>query len=303
MSTTYRGNGSQPPNLSPFSIASSTNASPIVITSATAHGLATNDAVHVDQHAVNTNANNVWLVTVIDANHFSLQGSTGNGVGGATGTVTPLVFAGGPIPSDGDADAAASVDVSFQNLYDRTTNLLVSTGQYKLASINYQPININAPSLSTAWTALNPSTSGQFTVGVSGWATADVGSFMNQAGICPFDIVEVEFHGTLVCPAATGMSSAGIVQISLGGVTNPPGGSNFPVKIPGSGQTVALNASAQVIAPVCLKGMFQTGGAGTFQCYIGAQAQMPGLSTLAGFYFIGDVVTAIKVWRATNLPQ
>jgi hypothetical protein len=77
-----------------ISIASSTNATPIVITTATAHGLTTGDYVTVASHTTNTNANGVWRVgTTPSATEFQIlqmdgSNTTGNGVGGATGTVT-----------------------------------------------------------------------------------------------------------------------------------------------------------------------------------------------------------------------
>lgn len=67
-------------------IASSTNATPIVITKV-GHGLVTGDTAIVNGHAVNTNANGVWTVTRINADTFSLNGSVGNGAGGITGTL------------------------------------------------------------------------------------------------------------------------------------------------------------------------------------------------------------------------
>lgn len=68
---------------------SSTNATPIVITKA-AHGLVTGDTIYIDGHTTNTNANGTWGITFVDANSYQLIGSTGNGVGGATGTVTKI---------------------------------------------------------------------------------------------------------------------------------------------------------------------------------------------------------------------
>jgi len=68
-------------------IASSTNAAPIEVTTGAAHGLISGDAVLVAGHLVNTAANGTWGVTVSDGTHFTLDGSTGNGIGGATGTV------------------------------------------------------------------------------------------------------------------------------------------------------------------------------------------------------------------------
>lgn len=65
-------------------ISSSTNASPISITS-NGHGLSTGDTVVITGHTTNTNANGTWVITVTGTNTFTLDNSTGNGVGGATG--------------------------------------------------------------------------------------------------------------------------------------------------------------------------------------------------------------------------
>jgi len=72
------------------SIVSSTDATPIVMR-ATGHGLTTGDIVVITAHTVNYNANGAWVVTRVDDNYFSLDGSvaTGGGAGGATGTITP----------------------------------------------------------------------------------------------------------------------------------------------------------------------------------------------------------------------
>lgn len=68
-----------------INISSSTNASPIAVTTAT-HGLSTGDYVRIESHTTNTKANGLWKVTVTSSTVFTLDGSTGNGVGGATGT-------------------------------------------------------------------------------------------------------------------------------------------------------------------------------------------------------------------------
>lgn len=60
-------------------ITGATNASPIVITSSS-HGLSTGAVVTVAGVGVNTAANGTFVVTKIDSNTFSLNGSTGNGV-------------------------------------------------------------------------------------------------------------------------------------------------------------------------------------------------------------------------------
>lgn len=104
----------------PRAIASSTNASPIEVTMAAPHGYATGDKVTIVGHLVNTNANGSWEVVVTGATTLELVGSTGNGVGGATGTLAPrskiiqcsdfrdavLAF-----NSDGGGDAAMTIQV------------------------------------------------------------------------------------------------------------------------------------------------------------------------------------------------
>lgn len=70
------------------SIASSTNANPIVVTTSTPHGLSAGDQTVIAGHLVNTNANGTWPVTPLTATTFSIP-ATGNGVGAATGTETP----------------------------------------------------------------------------------------------------------------------------------------------------------------------------------------------------------------------
>ena len=71
-------------------ITSSTNATPIVVTSTT-HGFTNGDLVFIDGHTTNTAANGFWKIANVAANTFELTNpvtaanAVGNGVGGATG--------------------------------------------------------------------------------------------------------------------------------------------------------------------------------------------------------------------------
>ncbi|HEY2414173.1 MAG TPA: choice-of-anchor L domain-containing protein, partial [Pirellulaceae bacterium] len=56
-----------------------TNSYPIIIHTTTAHNLQDGDTVQVSGVLGTTNANGVFKVTVIDATHFALNGTTGNG--------------------------------------------------------------------------------------------------------------------------------------------------------------------------------------------------------------------------------
>jgi len=60
-------------------VASATNATPIVVGSAVAHFLKTGDTVVISGSLGNTAANGTWVITKVDATHFSLNGSGGNG--------------------------------------------------------------------------------------------------------------------------------------------------------------------------------------------------------------------------------
>lgn len=89
---TWTGGGR--PN--PINISSSTNATPIVVTTSSAHGLVPGDYVMVTSHTTNTNANGVWKVgttptsTTFQILQMNGSNTTGNGTGGATGNITKI---------------------------------------------------------------------------------------------------------------------------------------------------------------------------------------------------------------------
>ena len=108
-------------------IASSTTGANTVITTGSAHGLQTGQAAIINGHLVNTDANGVWIVTVLTSTTFRISAFadspgvyvTGNGNGVATGTVQSLALPGISIPEDAVDDIdAASVNVPFEGLHD-----------------------------------------------------------------------------------------------------------------------------------------------------------------------------------------
>lgn len=69
-------------------ITGATNATPIVVTTTSPHGLTSNDTVDISGVTGNTAANGTgWAITKLTATTFSLTGSVGNGVYGAGGAV------------------------------------------------------------------------------------------------------------------------------------------------------------------------------------------------------------------------
>lgn len=71
-------------------VSNATNATPIVITTATAHGMSTSDVVTIASVGGNTAANGTFLITRNSDTEFVLRASAGNGAyTPATGTATP----------------------------------------------------------------------------------------------------------------------------------------------------------------------------------------------------------------------
>lgn len=71
-----------------YNIVSTTNTSPISVTLSEPHNYTSGVSydIAIEDHLVNTNANGAWTITVTGPSTFTLNGSTGNGTGGATGT-------------------------------------------------------------------------------------------------------------------------------------------------------------------------------------------------------------------------
>ena len=79
-------------------VSDATNASPIVVTTAQAHGFANGSYVNVVGVLGNTAANGTSrLITVTDTTHFSIDSSTGNGAYAGGGNVAKYPFTGNEI--------------------------------------------------------------------------------------------------------------------------------------------------------------------------------------------------------------
>jgi hypothetical protein len=79
--------GSDAANVVSVAVSNATNATPIVLTTAT-HGFATGDTIAVYDVGGNTAANGLWLITVLSSTSFSLNSSVGNGAYTSGGTAT-----------------------------------------------------------------------------------------------------------------------------------------------------------------------------------------------------------------------
>jgi hypothetical protein len=121
-----------PDFLAPGTITGATNATPIVIEEAS-HGRSTSDEVVIRGAAGNTAANGLHTITYVDANHYSLDGTTGSGtytsggrVGNSTTQIAELgICSGSPTAAntqclfEGDMDGSGG---GTQVLFNGTTN-------------------------------------------------------------------------------------------------------------------------------------------------------------------------------------
>src|SRR6478735_11243236 len=118
-------------------ILSTTHATPIVITTTTAHGLATGDYLIVDL-ATDPAANGDWMAGTVTSNTVALTAvptganSVGTLAGGAAGTLRSYQFGDSiAIPTDlTDDRSAASVNVPFESLADEASYLLYKSQKH-----------------------------------------------------------------------------------------------------------------------------------------------------------------------------
>lgn len=114
-------------------VTGATNASPIVITTAAAHGLSSNNYVEVAGVTGNTTANGIHQITVLTTTTFSLDFSAGNGAyvsGGTARRVTSMNPRGSKGPEEGTPDeiAGGQGSIHFSILADPNNANLVYVG-------------------------------------------------------------------------------------------------------------------------------------------------------------------------------
>jgi hypothetical protein len=142
-----------------FAITASTNTSPIQLTISPAPGFEDQDVIEVLGHATNTHANGVWNATKINSTTYSLNGSVGNGVGGATGycvdyTVDPRVT----VPGDGDLASASSINPAIEGIFNLNPFFYRLVGKYRLVDIYFTTVVDDAFSTSPINVAVSSST-------------------------------------------------------------------------------------------------------------------------------------------------
>jgi hypothetical protein len=254
-------------------IASSTDATPIVITTAAPHGFTAaaqpTDTVEVEGHLVNTNANGVWQVTVISATTFSLDGSagTGGGAGGATGyvydySVKPFQT----IPADGDLSAAAAWNPAVENIANAVPFSYRLHGKWRLFDIYHagSAVYNSSASVSTLASGAFANLTGLAALlGFAGGAHSPVA----QAG----DLLQVTFTCSYITASGPGVigiapaiqyAAAGYNRDAMSGVfpeTPAPSASHFPLSL----LAQFVNGGAARIFDFSIQGNLQLGASST----------------------------------------
>lgn len=234
MSSVYHGDGTIPSLVTPpaglrVEILSSTDATPIVIQTTAPHGFtsgAATDTVEVEGHLVNTNANGVWQISVVDATHFSLDGSagTGGGPGGATGYAVDWSVNPSPtIPSDGDLSQAAAWNPSVENLTNMVPFLNRRCGRFRLQDIyfaentaGYATYSSLVAVATTTFTDFSAPGLNLFATGASQWADGP-GYFPILSDFSTGDALFVQYTGTFT---SVQLSGAQPVKIALAYAAN-----------------------------------------------------------------------------------
>jgi hypothetical protein len=268
------------------SIFSSTNASPIVVSTWTSHGFNTGDTVEIEGHTTNTPANQVSQITVVDPKHFSLNGTTGIGVGASTGyainyELLPAIV----LPAGGELVDPGGVGAFAEGLANTAPYLYRASGKYKLYNVYTMSQNATGSNLGNV-PFFNSGTTSNTTFATISGATGllssgafTTGGFGSTVPVAQQnDILEITMMGSA---AAVSASATQGVAVCLGMQMSGFGGSSyFALDVYGGfsgGGKAALLASTSSTSPlpITLTGIVQVpallpAAAGQFNICLGS---------------------------------
>lgn len=305
MSSPYNGNPGNESRANAIGITSSTNATPIIVTTASAHGLLEGDRVSIIKHATNTAANGAWYASVVTPTTIALYAdwsagavaspSVGNGVGGATGTAKYLgLMPRVTLPDDAsELTSVAPINVGLEDAKDTQAYLAERTGAYRLI---VDDIFGNLPNATpfALWALA-------YQAGNGAWATMD--DLITKAGSSTYDVlngdlIEAEL---LTSGQATGTVGTDDVALRLGIATYDYGASapaNAGSAVGGGGAILYgfAESGATHLAPVHIMGRWQVTATRGQQLAIYTMAY--GRSSSAFFSLAGDWIVRVRIWRA-----
>jgi|SRR6185312_15186140 len=259
-------------------ISSSTNTKPIVL-QVVGHGLSSGAAVEVDGHTVNDAANGAFRVLVIDADHFALIGSSGDGIGGATGYVVAYSLP-APIARSWDGDYLSA-------RADPGPILGLQQGKYRLVDV-YTKIRSEdiGVSSSSAWASRGVPDS-TYRVLNTGDALL---TFASPAPVArATDYLEIDFEGTYnlaYSGGPTNISAYLALALDVGGT---------PFYIPGSSRYLYGQLAAPQWLPIKLRAPFVQTAAGAFNVGLMTASDNGNASLTISLW--GSYSLSVKHWR------
>lgn len=225
--------------LSGGSITAATNATPIAVTTAAAHGLTTGDEVYICGVKGNTAANGLFDATVTGASTLTLDGSVGNGAYVEGGTISARVGATKPTLQDGVyCKADDKTRLYLGTIYATGATTTEDSESTRGVWNNYNRVRRELRKHEVADTWGNSAAAWQA-------ANASSANRLNVVVGLPEDAVDCEVHGAYTSSAAT------IRNAAVGICINGTGWSNADTSAPSSGSTTAVGNPSATLSVNC----------------------------------------------------
>lgn len=268
------------------------------VTTSAPHLFGNGDTVNMSSSLLGT-AQGEWVITVIDATHFDLVGSTfvSTGTGSAADiSLTPPFVT----PTDGDAASLSLSGVlsSFQNLADRTQYLNKGLPSHKTIFVSdLQHTDPLSGGTIASWDAFSGATIGSWVdlIGATIWSA-------NQ--VCqPGDTVEVEANFNVT---ATGPFLNGAFIIGLWGSMTAAGGAPSYSRLNGGATIMAQPGSAVGTTTFCGSLRANMSNPSTPNATPEAKIMLfieNGATVTAGVHMMGDWHVRFTGYRATGVAQ
>jgi len=311
--TTYIGQAANVTIPASVPIASSTDATPIIVTTSGVHNLLDGQQVDVQGHATNVAANGVRRIGYVSTTQFSLIGSVGSGAGagGATGTVQSIAPPAYTLVDGSVPPTAGAFNGPTEFNADTSALLWQATGAWKTVYEN--EIDHTDDTLS-AWDYFTLTSDGTWTLANSG---LPIFYFTNLYNIDQGDRVKIDFDFNAAFGATTGNSS--VIRFALFASVAQPGAA-FSSAFRVAGSMAAPDASyssntnaATFFFPMRLSGTlvagagsWPTGNSYAVKFFVLANslshATLLNLSP-GNCNLFGDYMSRVTVKRPTGLPQ
>jgi len=287
MPTVFNGNGTMvSPTVGGWTaraIASSTNASPIAVTTTLNHGFNTGDTVEIAGHATNTAANNLWQITVSGAKTFSLNGSTGNGVGGATGyAIDYELLPAYQIPAGGELVDPGTIGPPIEGLSNLAPFLYRAGGKYRLWDVFTS--GTQEPGWS-AWSTTGPLTPGTLSELTNATSTHPLISSPALNQLCAVnDLLVAHFEGTF--------------QVTDAG-TPDWGSVGCAVCINNTDELTSQGPRQGILRPAAVSGSYAIGQLSVSTVFVAPSAGVPNVYLYGYCPTSAVTITLIGDWLAT----